>query len=306
MNKISLGEKIRYNLRLAKKKYDCYLFLLPFGILFAAFVVMPVAISIFFGFTDFNLLEMPELVGLKNYQKLFVDDEIFTIAFRNTIIIALVVGPIGYLASLLIAWQINELNNVLRAVMVTIMYAPSISGGAYTIWQYIFSNDSYGYINSVLISLGAIKKPVQFLSDTEWMLPIVIIVMIWMSLGAGFLSFVAGLKTIDKSFYEAGYIEGIKSRWQELWFITLPTMKPQLMFGAVMSITATFSAGAVGTQLFGSPSTDYAAHTIINHLEDYGNTRFEMGYACAIATVLFALMIICNELIKRLLNRVGT
>lgn len=306
MNKISLGEKIRYNLRIAKKNYDCYLFLLPFGILFAAFVVMPVAISIFFGFTDFNLLEMPELVGLKNYQKLFVDDEIFTIAFRNTIIIALVVGPIGYLASLLIAWQINELNNVLRAVMVTIMYAPSISGGAYTIWQYIFSNDSYGYINSVLISLGAIKKPVQFLSDTEWMLPIVIIVMIWMSLGAGFLSFVAGLKTIDKSFYEAGYIEGIKSRWQELWFITLPTMKPQLMFGAVMSITATFSAGAVGTQLFGSPSTDYAAHTIINHLEDYGNTRFEMGYACAIATVLFALMIICNELIKRLLNRVGT
>ena len=306
MNKISLGEKIRYNLRLAKKNYDCYLFLLPFGILFAAFVVMPVAISIFFGFTDFNLLEMPELVGLKNYQKLFVDDEIFTIAFRNTIIIALVVGPIGYLASLLIAWQINELNNVLRAVMVTIMYAPSISGGAYTIWQYIFSNDSYGYINSVLISLGAIKKPVQFLSDTEWMLPIVIIVMIWMSLGAGFLSFVAGLQTIDKSFYEAGYIEGIKSRWQELWFITLPTMKPQLMFGAVMSITATFSAGAVGTQLFGSPSTDYAAHTIINHLEDYGNTRFEMGYACAIATVLFALMIICNELIKRLLNRVGT
>ena len=145
MNKISLGEKIRYNLRLAKKNYDCYLFLLPFGILFAAFVVMPVAISIFFGFTDFNLLEMPELVGLKNYQKLFVDDEIFTIAFRNTIIIALVVGPIGYLASLLIAWQINELNNVLRAVMVTIMYAPSISGGAYTIWQYIFSNDSYGY-----------------------------------------------------------------------------------------------------------------------------------------------------------------
>ena len=306
MNKISLGEKIRYNLRLAKKNYDCYLFLLPFGILFAAFVVMPVAISIFFGFTDFNLLEMPELKKIKNYQKLFVDDEIFTIAFRNTIIIALVVGPIGYLASLLIAWQINELNNVLRAVMVTIMYAPSISGGAYTIWQYIFSNDSYGYINSVLISLGAIKKPVQFLSDTEWMLPIVIIVMIWMSLGAGFLSFVAGLKTIDKSFYEAGYIEGIKSRWQELWFITLPTMKPQLMFGAVMSITATFSAGAVGTQLFGSPSTDYAAHTIINHLEDYGNTRFEMGYACAIATVLFALMIICNELIKRLLNRVGT
>ncbi|MBR7133613.1 MAG: sugar ABC transporter permease [Clostridia bacterium] len=303
---LSFKEKMKYQLDLAKKNYDCYLFLAPFGLLFIAFVVMPVFISIFFGFTDYNLLEAPGFVGLQNYQKLLVNDEIFTQAFRNTMIIAVVVGPLGYFASLMIAWQINELNNVLRAIMVTIMYAPSISGGAIVIWQYIFSNDSYGYINSFLMSWGFIQEPIQFLSDTKYMLTIVIIVMVWMSLGAGFLSFVAGLKTVDKSQYEAGYIDGINSRWQELWFITLPSMKPQLMFGAVMSITNAFSAGAVSTQMFGSPSTDYAAHTIINHLEDYGGVRFELGYACTIATVLFVMMIAINEIIQRLLNKVGS
>lgn len=304
--KSGFKEYIKYNFALAKKNTYCYMFLFPYAVLFLAFIVLPVAISIFYSFTDFNMLEAPDFVGLQNFQKLLVNDEIFTKAFRNTIIIAVIVGPVGYFASLFIAWQINELNHVLRAIMVTIMYAPSISGGAYVIWHYIFSNDSYGFINSFLTNLGMTQKPIQFLSNTSYMIPVVIIVMCWMSLGAGFLSFVAGFKTVDKSFYEAGYIEGINNRWQELWFITLPTMKPQLMFGAVMSITGAFAAGDVSTQLFGFPSTDYAAHTIINHLQDYGNTRFEMGYACAIATVLFVMMVAINEIVQKLLNKVGS
>ncbi len=303
---LSFRDKIKYQTSLARKNYDCYLFLAPFGILFILFTVLPVVISIFYGFTNFNLLEAPDFIGLKNFQKLFVNDSIFTKSFRNTMIVAVIVGPIGYLASFMIAWQINELSNVMRPIMITIMYAPSISGGAIIIWQYIFSNDSYGYINSVLTNFGFIQQPVQFLSDTKFMLMIVIVVMIWQSLGAGFLSFAAGLRTVEKSFYEAAYVDGITSRWQELWFITLPTMRPQLMFGAVMSITGAFSAGAVSTQMFGNPSTDYAAHTIMNHLEDYGGVRFELGYACTIATVLFAMMIIINEVVQRLLNKVGT
>ena len=278
--RLPLGERFRNGLSVARKNFDCYLFLLPFAVLFITFVVMPVCISIFYSFTDFNLLESPSFIGVENFRRLLVNDEVFTIAFRNTMIIAAIVGPVGYFASLMIAWQINELGRVARAVLVTVMYAPSISGGAYVIWQYM--------------------------SDTRYMLTIVIVVMAWMSLGAGFLSFVAGLKTVDRSLYEAGYVEGINSRWQELWFITLPTMKPQLMFGAVMSITGAFSAGAVSTQMLGFPSTDYAAHTIINHLEDYGNSRFEMGYACAIATVLFVIMIAINEIVQRLLSKVGS
>ena len=157
LSKLTFKERFKYKLHLAKNNYDCYIFLAPFAILFIAFVVMPVVISIFYSFTDFNLLEKPDFVGLQNFQRLIVNDEIFTKAFRNTMIIAVIVGPVGYIASLLIAWQINELNNVLRAVMITIMYAPSISGGAFVIWQYIFSNDSYGYLNSILINFGFIQ-----------------------------------------------------------------------------------------------------------------------------------------------------
>ena len=289
-----------------KKNIDCYIYLSPFFLIFFIFTVLPVIISIVLSFTYYNVIQPPTFVGLKNYIDLFVNDNIFILAIKNTLMISIFTGPIGYLLSLLFAWLINELSPKMRSIMVTIIYAPSISGSAFMIWTILFSGDEYGYINSLLMQLGIINSPIQFLSDTNYMLPIVILVMIWMSMGTGFLSFVAGMQTIDRSMYEAGYVEGIRNRWQELWYITLPTMKPQLMFGAVMSITGSFGAGAYSTQLFGFPSTDYAAHTIVNHLEDYGSIRFEMGYACAIASILFVVMILTNKFIQFLLSKIGT
>ncbi len=288
------------------KNWDAYLFSAPFFIIFFVFTVLPVVISIGLSFTYYNILQTPSFVGLQNYFNLFLNDDTFLIAVKNTLLIAVITGPIGYLASFLFAWFINELNPKLRAVMIVVFYAPSISGNVYMVWSILFSGDTYGYINAFLLNMGIIHKPVQWLTDPTTMLPVVIIVMLWMSLGSGFLAFVAGLQTVDRSMYEAGYVEGIKNRWQELWHITLPSMKPQLLFGAVMSITSAFSAGDVTSALCGFPSTDYAAHTMINHLNDYGNVRFEMGYACAIATLLFFLMIGCNQLIQRLLRKVGT
>ncbi len=288
------------------KNWDAYLFSAPFFIIFFVFTVLPVAISIGLSFTYYNILQTPTFVGLQNYFNLFLNDDTFLIAVKNTLLIAVITGPIGYLASFLFAWFINELNPKLRAVMIVVFYAPSISGNVYMVWSILFSGDTYGYINAFLLNMGIIHKPVQWLTDPTTMLPVVIIVMLWMSLGSGFLAFVAGLQTVDRSMYEAGYVEGVKNRWQELWHITLPSMKPQLLFGAVMSITSAFSAGDVTSALCGFPSTDYAAHTMINHLNDYGNVRFEMGYACAIATLLFFLMIGCNQLIQRLLRKVGT
>lgn len=282
-----------------------YSYLAPFLIIFLLFTVLPVLISIFFSFTYYNVLEPPKWIFLKNYLKLFLSDDIFLIALKNTLIIAVITGPVGYLMSMLFAWLINELSDRVRAIMVLVFYAPSISGGVYAIWGIIFSGDSFGFANSFLLYLGIIKEPIQWLTDKQYMLFLVIVVMLWMSLGAGFLSFVAGLRTIDRSYYEVGYIEGIKNRWQELWYITLPCLRPQMMFGAVMSITSAFSAGAVTTALCGSPSTDYGAHTILNHLTDYGSTRFDMGYACAIATVLFVMMLAVNEIVQRAIAKVG-
>lgn len=291
---------------LRKRTATSYAFVLPYFLCFCLFTVLPVLISIVFSFTSFNVLEPPKFTGLENYIRMFFKDSIFLIALKNTLLIAIVTGPIGYLLSLLMAWFINELTPKIRAFVTLIFYAPTISGNVYMIWSLLFSGDSYGYINSTLIRLGVIQSPIQFLKDTDYMMPIVIGVSLWMSLGAGFLSFIAGFQGVDKSYYEAAAMDGVKNRWQELWFVTLPMMRNQMMFSAVMSITSSFNVGGVVTGLFGFPSTDYAVHTIMNHLEDYGGTRFEMGYASAIATFLFIIMVGVNLVVRRLVAKVGS
>ena len=290
----------------AKKSKMCYAFLAPYAILFAMFYVLPVVASIYFSFTYYNILESPRFLGLDNYIALILEDDIFLTSIKNTLLIAIITGPLGYIMSFLFAWLINELPRWVRSVAVIIFYAPSIAGNCYVIFSVFFRGDAYGYVNAFLMNLGIIDTPILWLINPAYMLPVCMLVILWMSLGTGFLSFVAGLQGIDKSQYEAGYMDGIRNRWQELWWITLPNMKPMLLFGAVMSITQAFGVCDVTMALCGYPSTDYAARTIVTHLFDYGYSRFEMGYACAIATVLFLMMILCNKAIQSLLRRVGT
>lgn len=290
----------------AKRSKTCYLFLLPYALLFTVFYIAPVVMSICLSFTYYNVLESPRFIGLQNYIDLFLADDVFMTSVTNTFVIAAITGPLGYLASFLFAWFINELPRYIRAFAVLIFYAPTISGQVYLIWAIMFSGDAYGYVNAFLMKLGFINEPILWLTDPEYMMPVILLVILWMSLGTGFLSFVAGLQGVDQAQYEAGYVDGVKNRWQELWFITLPNMKPMLMFGAVMAITQSFGVCEVTMALAGFPSTDYAARTVVTHLYDYGSVRFEMGYASAIATVLFLTMILCNKLIQSLLRKVGT
>ncbi len=293
-------------LKQMKKKKHCYLFLAPFFTLFLLFTVVPVLMAMGLSFTSFNVFEAPKFVGLKNYVQMFFYDDLFIKSFSNTLTIAIFVGPIGYLLSLVVAWSINELAPALRTVLVVLFYAPSISGNAYMIWTLMFNGDAYGLLNAWGMQFGLINEPIQWLTDTKYMMLCVIIVSLWMSLGTGFLSFVAALQGIDRSLYESAAIDGVHNRWQELWFVTLPSMKPQLLFGAVLAITGAFSVGEVCTNICGNPSTDYAVHTLLNHMQDYGNTRYEMGYACAISTFLFILMMGANQLVNKLLRRVGS
>ena len=291
--------------RNVKRSKVYYLFLLPYGLLFIMFYVLPMLTSIYFSFTNYNILEKPEFIGATNYFNLFLEDDVFTIAIKNTFVIAIITGPIGYIMAFIFAWLINELPKWIRTLVVFFFYAPSISGQAYLVFKLLFSDDNYGWLNQWLIKFNIVAEPIRFLTNPHIVLKVIIPVILWTSLGTGFLSFVAGLKGIDKAQYEAGYIDGIQNRWQELWYITLPNMKPMLMFGAVMSITTAFTVCDVTRQLAGYPSTDYSARTIVTHLFDYGFTRFEMGYASAIATVLFLTMILCNKVIQSLLNKVG-
>jgi multiple sugar transport system permease protein len=280
--------------------------LAPFFVLFFFFTVLPVIISVGFSFTYFNMLEMPQFIGWNNYLKLLLEDDIFLIAFKNTLIFALVTGPTSYFLCLLFAWIINEFKGRTRAFLTLIFYAPSISGQAFLIWTRILSGDRYGYLNGFLLEMGFLDEAIFWITTEKYVMPILIIVQLWLSLGHSFLAFIAGLQTIDKSLYEAAAIDGIKNRWQELWFVTLPAMKPQLMFGAVMQITNAFAVSDISIQLVGNPSVNYAGSTIVTHLLDYsGGVRFEMGYASAIATLLFILMIGTNKIVQRILRRVG-
>lgn len=289
-----------------KKNRTAYLFLLPFTILFFGFVVLPVLASIVLSFTSFNMIQPPVWVGWQNYVRLFLADDVFLIAIKNTLIFAAITGPVGYIMCFIFAWLINEIRPRIRAFLTLLFYAPSITGNAYLIWTIMFSGDAYGYINGFLMYWGVINKPILWLQDPQFMMPIVLIVVLWMSLGVSFLVFIAGLQGIDKSLYEAGSIDGIRNRWQELWYLTLPAMRRYLMFGAIISITGSITAAANIQQLTGDMPTDYATWTVMQHLTDYGVVRYEMGYAASIAVVLFVTMVVLQKTVQRMLNKVGS
>ncbi len=296
---VSLGRRV------FKARYS-YLMLAPYMVVFLLFTALPVGISIWNSLTYNNFFDPARFVGMDHYIRMFTGDDVFLVALRNTLLLALMTGPIGYGLSFLLAWQINSMSSRFsRSLFTLLFYAPTMTTSVYTVWTLLFSNDEYGYINGLLMRLGLIRESIQWLADTDYMMLVVIICVLWTSMGAGFLSFVAGLRSMDKQYYEAGQVDGIRNRWQELWYITLPMMRPQLMFGAIMSITAAFSIHDVTIALMCFPSTDYAVHTVVNHLYDYGYLRFDLGYASALSTVLFLLMLGTNMLVGRLLRKVG-
>ena len=279
------------------------IFLAPFTILFVVFTILPILAAVGLSFTYFNMLETPSFVGFDNYVRMFFDDDVFLIALKNTMIFALITGPIGYILSFIFAWLINEFGRGLRSLLTLIFYMPTLAGNVYFVWTYIFSGDSYGLLNSTLIKLGVLNDPILWTTDTKYMMGVVIVVVLWLSMGAGFLAFVAGLQSMDRSLYEAAAIDGIRNRFAELWYVTLPMMKPQLLFGAVMTISTSFAVGYQSMYLTGFPSTDYATHTLVLHIMDFGSVRFEMGYASAIAVFLFAMMFIVYQVVNKALSK---
>lgn len=287
-----------------KHKYK-YLMIAPFGLIFIVFTLLPVLVSIVLSFTSFNMVDTPDIVGLQNYIDLVVHDPIFLTAIKNTLFFAIITGPISYMMCFLFAWMVNDLPRIPRAIMTLVFYAPSISGNAYLVWKLLFSSDSYGWVNAWLMNLGITQEAINWFVTKEFVMPILIVVQLWLSLGVSFLTFIAGFQNLNKTQLEVGAVEGIKNRWQELWYIILPSMKPQLMFGAVMQITSSLSVSQLSIDLVGFPSVSYSGHTILTHLHDYGNIRYELGYACTIAVILFFIMLLCNILVQKLLRKIG-
>ncbi len=274
----------------AQRNIRGYGFMTPFLLLFFVFSALPVLVSVILSFTDYNMIEKPAFIGLENYKNLFLNDQEFLIALKNTFVFAFVSGPISFIASFIMAWVINRMERFKTAFSLA-FYAPSITSGVAlsSVWLYFFSSDSYGLINSVLLRSGILTKPIQWTLDSRYVLGVVIFISIWMGMGTGFLTFLAGLQNLSPDVNEAGMIDGVKNSAQELWYLTLPQLKPQLLFGSINSAVAAFSVFDIAVQVAGLPSPNYAAHTIVVHLYDYAFIRFEMGYASSVSVILFLL-----------------
>ncbi len=292
-------------IRPGRKGLSGYLFAAPYALVFLVFILVPVALAVVLSFTSFNAIEWPRWVGFLNYITLLTSDEVFMqYVLPNTVVYAVVVGIGGYILSFLLAWLLCNLTRGVRTVLALIIYSPSLTAGvAMTVlWKVIFSGDQTGLLNSWLMSLGVIDEPVVWLVNTQYLLPIVILIGLWSSMGIGFLAMIAGIANSDESLYEAGAIDGISNRFQEMIYITIPQMKPQMLFAAVMAVVNAFQNGTVSALLTGNPSPGYAAQLIVNHIEDYGFLRYEMGYAAAVSVALLLIVQIFSKAANKLLT----
>lgn len=288
-----------------KKRWQVYALIAPFLILFTIMTVLPVASSIVLSFFNYDMVSTPAFAGLGNYFRMFLRDSVFITVLKNTILLAVITGPAGFLLSFVLAWLINEFRPLVRTLLTFMFYTPALIGNGLFIWTILFNSDSYGYINSILLSFGFINSPIAWLSDSSYIVPIVVMVQLWQSMGVSFLANISGLQNVNPEIYEAGSVDGIKNRWQELWYITLPGMSQMLLFSAVMQIASSFSISAIITQLAGYPTVGYVADTIVSYLSDVGTVKYEMGYASALSVVLFVLMIATRAITKKLLDKVG-
>lgn len=282
-----------------------YLFVLPYALIFTIFILVPVVLAVILSFTNFNALEWPSWVGFLNYITLITSDDTFMqFVLPNTIVYAVVVGVGGYVLSFILAWALCNLSKVPRTIFALILYSPSLTTGVAmaVLWKVIFSGDQTGLLNSWLMSLGAITEPIIWLVSADYVLPIVIIIGLWSSMGIGFLSMIAGILNSDETLYEAAAIDGVKNRFQEMIYVTIPQMKPQMLFAAVMAIVGAFQNGAISALLVGNPSPGYASQLIVNHIEDYGFLRYEMGYAAAVSVALLLIVQIFSKTASALLT----
>ncbi|MBQ3912950.1 MAG: sugar ABC transporter permease [Lachnospiraceae bacterium] len=288
--------------RFMRKNWVGYAFLAPFVILFTIFIVLPVVTAIGLSFTDYNMMQKPHFVGVNNYKLLFLDDKVFITSISNTVKFALITGPLGYLLSFFAAWVINQLK--FKRFFALAFYAPSITSSVAMskVWMVAFSGDRYGYINDFLLNHGIIDEPILWNTDPTYIMTVIMIIQLWMSMGTGVLVFLAGLQNVDRAMYEAGSIDGVRNKFQELFYITLPAMKPQLLFGAINSITGAFGVFEIAVNVAGMPSPNYAGHTIVAHLYDYAFIRFQMGYASAVAVVLFLITFILGRIVMKALS----
>lgn len=286
-----------------------YLFIAPFLICFIIFILLPVLSALALSFTYFNAIEAPRFIGWDNFRYMLSQDLILIkYALPNTLSFALIVGSGGYACAFLLAWLISILPGVYRKWFTLAMYTPSLASlvAMSIIWTPMLSSDRIGYLNSFLLKMSLISEPVQWVTSKEHLMTSMVVVSLWKSMGIGFLGMLAGILNVNPELYEAGRLDGIRSRLEEVWYITIPSTKPQMLFGAVMAIVGAIQLSSIGTALSGmNPTPEYAGHMITTHIDDYGLKRFELGYATALTVCLLTIVYFAQKLSWKLFGTKG-
>lgn len=277
-----------------REKLDGYLFILPWILGFLFFTIGPMIASLYFSFTDYSLLEASHWVGLDNFRKLFGTDPKFGISLSVTFRYSLASVPLGLVLALLVALLLNQKVPGIRFYR-TAFYLPSLLGGvALTlIWMWIFS-PAYGLLNAFLRMFG-IEGPLWFQSQT-WALPGLVIMSLW-GVGARMIIFLAGLQNIPDHLYEAAEIDGAGT-YRQFWHVTVPMLTPTIFFNLVMGIIGslqTFAQAFIATQGGPNNATLFYALYLYQNAFQY----FEMGYASAMAWILFAIILALTLIVIR-------
>ncbi|OGW84808.1 MAG: hypothetical protein A2987_02520 [Omnitrophica bacterium RIFCSPLOWO2_01_FULL_45_10] len=274
--------------RLNEHKWS-YFFIAPAVLLFVVFIVGPLIASFYWSFTEYNGIHPPKWVGLANYKTIFFDDPRFWKAIKNTVIYTLGVIPPGVVLSLLLAIAVDQqikFKNFFRIIY----FIPSVTSviALSVIWKWLFAGEKYGLINYFLLSLGL--KPIDWLMSPVWTLPAIMIMSIWAGIGYNMILFLAGLQTIPSTVYEAADIDGANVL-EKFWHITLPLLKPTMVFVVIMGFIASFQVFEriyiMTESEFGIGGVLDSALTLVAYLYDMGFRKFQMGYASALGYVVF-------------------
>jgi putative chitobiose transport system permease protein len=278
-----------------------YLFLAPALVIISVFILYPTAAVVYYSFTEYNIVRPPEWVGLQNYERLW-RDPIFWKALSNSFLY-LIVTPTLIVLSIALAIVVNRPLpgvNVFRALY----YIPVISGtiAVGIAWRWLFDTNG-GLINGILVSLGILEQPVQWLAEPAFTLPIAMLLTIWIGLGYYMMVFLAGLQNIPEDLYDAAVIDGCNG-FQKHWYVTLPGLRPQIVFVAVISSLAAIE---VFNEIFvitgGLGGILNSGVTMVFYLWRQAFRLQNAGYASAIAMVLLLITLVFSIFNIRLLER---
>ena len=278
-----------------------YLFLTPALLVILVFVVYPMVAVIFYSFTSYDIITPPKWIGLKNFQDLIVDSN-FWLALRNSLVY-LIVTPVLIVLSIILAIIVNRKLpgiNLFRGLY----YIPAISGSIAVgiIWRWIFDAQG-GMLNGVLIWLGLLKEPVQWLATPSLTIPIAMLLTIWMGMGYYMMIFLAGLQNIPEELYDAALIDGCNS-WQKHFYVTLPGLRPQVTMVLVVSSLAAMEVFNEIYVLFGQlGGIMNSGFTMVFYMWYKAFRLQHAGYASAIAIALLVITMAFSIMNIRILER---